>query len=93
MVAQAATELDLPAGEDMAWLATGKEKSQVPGTWSIPLPPPGHSAPSWVMVEVQDLLSFRQSAPSYMQIPQKEVPQALRAGPRLSVSLHHNYRS
>lgn len=77
-MAQAATGLGLPAGEDMAMarLATGKKKSQVPGAWPIPLPPPGHSAPAWVMAEVQALLSFGDSAPSYMQI--------LRGSPRLS---------
>ena len=40
VVAQAATELGLPAGEGLAaWLAKEKEKSQVQGTGSIPLPP------------------------------------------------------
>lgn len=74
MVVQAATELGLPAGEDMACLATEKEKSQVPGTGSILLPPPGDSAPTCVKVEVGGLVSFRQRAPSYMQIPQTELP-------------------
>lgn len=80
MVAQAATELGLPAGEDTAWLARGKEKSQIHGTCSVPLPPPGPAQ----QPEVQGRLPCRYSAPSYIWIPKKELPQALRAGPRLS---------
>lgn len=40
VVAQAAIELGLASGEDVAWLAGRKEKSQTPGTWYTPLPLP-----------------------------------------------------
>jgi hypothetical protein len=48
--AAAATELGLPAGEDMAWLAGRKEKRQVLSTYS-PLPLPGPSVSALVMME------------------------------------------
>lgn len=79
VVAQAATELGLPMDEDMAWLASGKEKSQVPDTWCIPLPQSGCLAPTCVLVEVQDSLPCRQNFLSHIQFAKKELSQALKS--------------
>lgn len=87
-MAQAATELGLPAGEDMAmaWLATGKEKKS--GSWRMAHSP----APTWALSTSlghgrgSSPAVFRRECPLLYADPQ-ELPQALRAGPPLSLHL------